>query len=58
MVIFRLQSVQNCALLAAGRNRAAKEAAVMSPRYCAKAHLPLSALFPLLPSIDRRSSTF
>lgn len=57
MVIFRLQSVQNCAVLAAGRNRA-KEAAVMSPRYCAKAHLPLSALFPLLPSIDRRNSTF
>lgn len=50
--------MQNCAVLAAGRNRAAKEAAVMSPGYCAKAHLPLSALFPLLPSIDRRSSTF
>lgn len=50
--------MQNCAVLAAGRNRAAKEAAVMSPRYCAKAHLPLSALFPLLPSIDRRNSTF
>lgn len=48
--------MQNCASLAAGRSRSAKEAAAMSPRDWAGNHAPQSALFLLLPSSCRRNS--
>lgn len=50
--------MQNCASLAAGRSRSAKEAEPVSPRDWAGNRAPQSALFPQLPSTDRRNSTF